>query len=269
MPELDALFYSHTHSPEWEIDGLKEIFAEYKKAGVPTISVHLDIWRGLQRESDVGREATWSCEYVFTADGSPETQKLYESYGVNHHYLPAGIKESSCYIAEPDRKRFPQEIIFVGSRNYHPEWPHRPQLIDWLAEVYGDRFGHYGGDGLGVIREHDLNVLYSSAKIAVGDSCFAGERERYMSDRQAETQGRHGFLIHPEIPGVDIPGMATWKVGDFLELREKIDYFLEQSEPREYLRDMGYDYVKKHQTYTNHAETILQTVFPSGVPETT
>jgi hypothetical protein len=117
---LDMLLYSHTHDPAYVIPGLIDVFREYKAAGVPTVSAHLDRWLWLNRVKDVGKEATWFTEHIFMADGSPEAAELYDSLGLNWHYLKPAVVERDCYMAEPDHTRFPHEIIFTGSRGYHP-----------------------------------------------------------------------------------------------------------------------------------------------------
>lgn len=260
IPEVDALFYSHTHEPSWEIDGLIDVFKQYKEAGVPTVSVHLDLWVGLERESDMGREASWFTEYFFVADGSPEAVSKYNELGINWHYLAPGVYEKECYIAEPDLAEYPHEIIFTGSKGYHPEHPFRPQLIDWLAETYGNRFGLYGNDGIKVVRGHELNTLYSSAKIVVGDSCFGG-KTRYVSDRYFEVRGRGGFLLHPHVEGVDTHGVGYYMAQNLDSLQEAIDFYLEHDGIREASRKLGHEYVKALGTYTNRAEQMLGVIY--------
>lgn len=258
-PGLHMLVYSHTHDPSYVIPNLKEVFHYYKLHGIPTISVHLDRWVGLQRVVDVGKEATWFTEYIFMADGSPEAAELYDNLGLNWFYLPGGVIARDCYIAEPDNRQFPHEIVFTGSRGYHPEYPFRPQLIDFLKQTYGNRFGHYGNDGLRVVRMKDLNTLYSTAKIVVGDSCFGG-RPNYVSERYQEVRGRGGFLIHPHVDGLETHGVVHYNHPDLQDLKAKIDYYLLHNEEREALRQDGHNWVKGHETYTDRAVTILKTV---------
>ncbi len=259
MPELDMLVYSHTHDPSYIIKNLKEVFARYKLAGVPTVSAHLDRWVGLSRVKDVGNEATWFTEYIFMADGSPEAREVYDKLKLNWHYLAPGVVERDCYLAKGNRNDYPHDIVFTGSKGYHPEYPYRPQLIDWLKYTYRDRFGHYGNDGLGVVRQSDLNELYASAKIVVGDSCFGG-RPYYVSDRYYEVRGRGGFLIHPYQEGIDTIGVANYEHGNFDDLKRVIDYYLVNDVEREKMRLTGYKHVKNQETYTDRAKTILKVV---------
>lgn len=258
---IDVLFYSHTHG--WLIPDLYIFFQGMKMRHkrLPTVSVHLDRWAWLARQSDIGNEATWFTDYQFMADGSPEAVKLYEQHNLNWHWLKPGVVERDCYIAEPNRDKYPHDIIFVGSKGYHPEYPSRPALIDFLQRTYGSSFGHYGGDGIsGTIRGHELNVLYSSAKVVVGDSCF-GDRPRYWSDRVTETIGRGGFLIHPANEGLEIPGMAIYQHGDLHGLKQSIDYWLENDQERTSNKFQAHEHVKKYETYTNRAEEMLNIIF--------
>lgn len=255
--DVCMVVYSHTHG--WEIKGLKKLFTNLKKQGIPTVSVHLDRWAWLERESDVGQEATWFTEYLFMADGSPEAVELYEKHNLNWYYLKPGVVEKEAYMSAPDPVRFPHDIIFVGSKGYHKEYPFRAQLVEWLHKTYGDRFGHYGGDGLGVLRGHDLNQLYASAKVVVGDSCF-GNRPRYWSDRVTETIGRGGLLLHPKIKDLPHGIMANYKAGDLDSLQKQIEIWLKYHQDREKLRRAGFEHVRKHETYTNRAKEIVKVV---------
>lgn len=256
--KLDMLVYSHTHG--WEIPNLREVFEFYKKGGVPTVSVHLDRWAWLDRVKDIGKEATWATEYIFMADGSPEAVELYKQHNLNWHFLKAGVVARDCYIAPADLDQFPHEIVFTGSKGYHPEYPERPALIDWLHRTYGDRFAHYGNDGIRVIRQGELNTLYASAKIVIGDSCFGG-RPRYVSDRYYEVRGRGGFLLHPLIEGMDNMGVGNYNPRDLNDLKRQIDYYLENVAERETMREAGFEWVRNNETYTHRAREIIRTIF--------
>lgn len=260
--KFHILFYTDTH--DWNIPHLVDVFLELRKVGIPTVSVHLDRWAWLDRQKDIGVEATWFTEYQFMADGSPEAVKLYEKHRLNWYYLPAGVVERDCYMAAPDPARFPYEIVFVGSKGYHKEYPFRPKLIEFLQKTYGERFGHYGNDGIELVRGDDLNVLMASAKIVVGDSCFGG-RPEYVSDRYYETRGRGGFLIHPVFPGIESHGVYPY-VGKTDEekledLKYSINYYLVNEDERERLRDEGFEWVKEHETYTNRAQQMLDIIY--------
>jgi len=254
--KIDLLVYSHTHG--WEIEGLEGLFETCRFNGIPVISVHLDRWAWLEREKDVGVEATWKVDHMFMADCSPEAIELYEKHGLNFTYLKPGVDERGAYMAAPDPVKFPHEIVFVGSKGYHPEYPFRPQLVEFLEKTYGDRFGHYG-DGIRSVRGHELNVLYASSKIVVGDSCF-GDRPRYWSDRVTETLGRGGFLLHPKVADFPPNLFGSYKAGDLDDVKHKVDIWLKQENDRKRVQKAGHEYVKKHATYTNRAKEILDVI---------
>lgn len=256
--KLDLLVYSHTHG--WEIPGLEKVFAFYKRAGVPTASVHLDRWAWLDRVSDVGKEATWKTEYQFMADGSPEAAELYDGLGLKWFFLKPGVVARDCYMAAPNPVNYPHEILFIGSSNYHKEYPFRTQLIQFLHKTYGKRFGHYGQGGMGVLRGHELNVALATSKVVVGDSCFGG-RPFYVSDRYYETRGRGGFLIHPYQEGHDYEGVQNIDPGDLPNLKKQIDYYLTHDQSRENMRRYGFEWVRDHETYTHRAKEMLDVIF--------
>lgn len=258
MQDLDALFYSHTHDPSYVIKDLKQVFAIYKANNIPTVSVHLDRWLWLDRVKDMGQEATWFTEYIFMADASPEAAEKYNELGLNWYYLKPGVVEREALRMPPDKEKYPHEIVFTGSKGYHPEYPFRPKLIDWLSQTYGNRFGHYGNDGIKVLRGLPLNTMLSTAKIVVGDSCFGG-RPNYVSDRYFETRGRGGFLLHPKVEGVDNVGVGHYS--NLEDLKTVIDFYLNDNVARENMRREGHEWVKNNETYTQRAQEMLDIIF--------
>lgn len=261
---VELLIYAHTHT--WHTPGsltLDQLWAELEKRKIITASFHLDYWRGLAREVDVGTHPFWRTKYVFTADGG--SNKWYRDKGINHFWLPPGVVKRDCYWASP-KEEFMHDVIFVGSMQYHPEWPYRPKLVNWLYETYGDRFTHYGNDGKRVVRGAELNQLYRSAKVVVGDSlCLNFQHEDYWSDRVPETLGRGGFLIHPRIKGLedhyeDKKHLVLYDYGDFDALKAHIDHYLSNYYNRELIRLEGQNHVKNNHTYTNRMEQLINTI---------
>lgn len=261
----DMLHYVHTHG--WETRGeygMDEVLRKLDRRGIPTVSTHLDTWYGLRRARDVANHPFWKTKFVFTADGGAD--EWIKSLGIPHHYLKAGVVERDCYLGTP-QMAYDHDVIFVGSKQYHPEWPYRPQLINWLERTYGSRFGHYGGDGRGVVRGQQLNNLYASAKVVVGDTlCLNFDRQEYWSDRIYETTGRGGFIIHPFIEGLQNDfeidkEIVTYRYGDFDELKSKIDYYVANDKQREAIRTAGHERTKRDHTYTNRIQQVIETVF--------
>ena len=257
----DAFVWIHTHG--WDTPGIDFALRAIKNAGIPTLTYHLDLWWGLQRQKDVRSSPYWDLDHFFTVD-KKMADWLTDNTPVKGHYLPAGVFDEECFISS-EPSPFANDVIFVGSRGYHPEWPWRPQLIDWLRDTYGSRFTHIGGDGdSGTLRGAALNAAYSGSKVAVGDTlCLGFDYPWYASDRLFEAPGRGGFQIFPRIKGIPelFDGtMEFFNFGDFDGLKDLIDYYLEHDQGREALRTMCHEHVKTHHTYVQRWQTILETI---------
>ena len=267
--DWDMFFWVHTHG--WQTLCLDQVLNHLKIAHIPIVGYHLDLWMGIDRQKDLQNDDYWKwLDYFFTADRNfvPVLEKM----GLKAYYLPAGVFEDECYIAEPDRVKYPHDIIFVGSRNYHPEWPYRKQLIEFLEKTYGNKFAQYGNGGLGTIRGHELNVLYASAKVVIGDTlCKNFDYPDYFSDRLFETTGRGGLLIMPYIRGLEdmfnMKGycheeqveIITYKFEYLQQLLMKIDNVLVADPIDTYqLRLAGHKRTKRDHTYTQRLSYLLR-----------
>lgn len=258
----DLLHYVHTHG--WETTGHKTMEQVLKEINCYSISVHLDYWKGLKREKDVGTHPFWQTDFVFTADGG--SNEWYRKKGINHYYLPAGILEESCYLGEK-KESYSFDVLFAGSYHYHPEWSYRPKLLDWLSETYKNRFVRVAGDTKhGTIRGNYLNDLYNSSKVIVGDTlCLNFNHPDYFSDRLFETTGRGGFIIFPYIKGIEKMfelgrELITYEFGNFEQLKSLIDYYLEHEEERNKIRLAGMERTKRDHTYTERVRQIFETI---------
>lgn len=237
---------------------------------IPTVSFHLDKYTGLERDGGIGIDPFWMTDYVFSPEGSEEAKKVFRSHGINQYYLPAGVFEDECYLAEPEIK-YMHDIVFVGggSTYGHPEWPYRAKLVKWLEDTYGSRFKKYGYPEE-TIRGAELNKLYASCKIVIGDSlCKDFTDEYYFSDRVFETTGRGGFMIHPYIKGLEDyfhleEDIITYEYNNFNQLKEKIDWYLEHEDVREVVRLNGYLQTKKKNTYTHRMKQMLKVLKNEG-----
>lgn len=265
--ECDFLYWTHTHG--FKIGHPKDIqnmFKRLKAAGKPTVGYHLDLWLGLQRENDLKSDSYWNIEYFFTVD-KLMADWLNNNTNTKGYFLPAGVPESECFIGTPNLKKYPHEIIFTGSKGYHKEYPYRVQLIDWLRSTYGSIFEHYGGGGKETIRGKELNNLYASAKIVIGDTlCKGFTYPEYLSDRAFEVPGRGGFMIFPYIEGVDRhfepnEEVVFYEYGDFEGLKATIDHYLKDDKNREEIRLKGFERAKSEHTYKHRIEHILNTIF--------
>lgn len=231
------------------------------KGKTPTVSFHLDLYIGLARGEELNKDTFFLSDYVFSADGGH--QEAFKRLGINHYWLPPAILKDSIYLGE-QRDEYKYDVAFVGAYNYHSEWGYRRYLIDWLKNTYGDRFRLFGTNE--TVRGKDLNDLYNTAKVIVGDSTFS---HRYWSDRIPETVGRGGFLIHPRVNGLDeqfalYKHLIPYYVGEMDNLKEIIDYYVTHDAERDKIRKAGMDHVRECHTYEVRAQQIIEVLKTNG-----
>jgi hypothetical protein len=239
-----------------------ELLQSLRAAGVPTASYHLDLYVGIQREAGLADDPFWRTDYVFQPDGDPHSMEVFAANGINAIWMKPGVDKAECYI---ESTLVDRNVVFVGSRGYHPEWPYRGQLLDFLERQYGGGFEHWGSDGKGTIRNAPLNQLYASTKVAVGDSLCLPGHVNYWSDRPYETLGRGGFLIMPRVPGLeeeftDGEDLVFYDYGDFDQLRYLIDYYIVHDDERELIRQTGHEKVYHHYTYDQRLTQMLEVI---------
>jgi glycosyltransferase involved in cell wall biosynthesis len=261
----DLFVWVHTHG--WHTPGQEriDILRELRESYVQTMTYHLVLWFGLKRQNDLDDDAFYKNICHFFATDKLMADWFNENTAVRGHFLPAGVFGPECYIHPDYDETFDYDVIFVGSKNYHPEYPYRPRLVTALRELYGKRFLHVGGDGdTGVVRGDDLNRIYARSKIAIGDTLNINfNYPYYSSDRLFESTGRGGFTIYPNILGLDAffedkKEIVFYDHGNVRDLKEKIDYYLEHDQEREAIRMAGHERAKREHTYKNRWETILK-----------
>lgn len=270
VPELarghDLFVWVQTYSLAVEggtIPERRQMLKRLHRLGIPTVGLHLDRWWGLNRADQITTEPWFEQDFVMTADGGHDTQ--FRALGINHHWLPPGVYEPEC-VTGTHNQRYARDIAFVGSwqGGYHQESRHRFELVEWLRANYGRRVGFWPRNRQ--IRGRDLSDLYASAKIIVGDSCMLpGDPGYYWSDRIPETLGRGGFLLHPNVVGLDEhftdgAHLRTWTAGDWDELRGLIDHYVGHAEERAQIRGAGMEHVRQHHTYTRRVQQVLEIV---------
>lgn len=277
----DMFVWVHTHG--WQTPGpmsMQAVLQRLKEENIPTVTYHLDLWFGLVRQKDLDVDPVYKyIEYFFTCD-KQMADWFNENTNVKGYYLPAGVFQDDMALMNLPKI---YDVIFVGSKGYHPEWPYRPKLINWLQQTYGSRFQHFGGDSPnGIRRGEDLTRLYNQTKVVVGDSLVKGfDYPYYWSDRLYETAGRGGFQIFPQITGiqdeystydfkVDDGGfwdkapapieLVTYEFDNFDMLKQRIDYWLEHDDYREEIRTNAYERTRKDHTYAKRWAKIIKVV---------
>ena len=262
----DLFIWVHTHG--WETSGrvtMDNVLLQLKQAGVETITYHLDLWFGLDRQKDLENDNFYkTIGHFFTVD-KLMADWFNKNTEVKGHFIPAGVYDKECYIHKDyDSDKFKYDVIFVGSKRYHHEHKYRSDLIDFLRKTYGSRFLHVGGDGdTGTVRGDELNKIYAQSKVAVGDSLNINfNYPYYTSDRLFESTGRGGFTIYPRITGLeeyfeDGNDIVFYEHGNLEDLKNKIDHYLIANLEREQIRVNGHERTKKDHTYIHRWEAIM------------
>lgn len=259
--DTDLFLYTRTWGEMVTMFDLEKL----KILNIPSASYHLDLYVGLSRQTGIETDPFWRTEYVFSADGDPESQKFFESKGINHKWLLPGVFKEECKMFEKSNHPDLQgDVIFVGggAEYGHPEWPYRHELVKFLGETYGNRYRKYGHPQRSV-RGDELNQLYANSKIAIGDSVNLGfNHSNYTSDRLFESIGRGAFTIYPRIKGIaeifeEGVNAVFYEHGNLIDLREKINYYLIHENERETIRRAGFEFVKSSQTYTERLQELL------------
>lgn len=220
-----------------------------------TIGWFWDLCWGTPRERIIHQHHLFRADLVLTSDGG---DRPWEQYHINHKTLRQGIYEPEAVIGNK-RREYDYDVIFVGT-NVHKDnfgWHERDDLLKFLSENYSS-FRHFGTKES--VRNLELNDLYASAKIVVGDSVYS---PNYWSNRLYETIGRGGFLIFPLIPGIEkefTPGehFIPYHIGNLPQLKTKIDYYLTHDKEREEIKMAGFEHCKKFHTYTIRCKKLLE-----------
>jgi hypothetical protein len=260
----DLFLFTRTWGQLVNGDHLRQL----RRLGIPSVSYHLDLYVGLKRDGGIDTDPFWRTDFVFTPDGSPEADAVFKAKGINHRFMWPAVFGREAYLVDAPIEH---DLIFVGSwLGYHPEWPYRQQLVQWLAKNYGGRFEVWGPQGKGLVRGDELNKLYASTAITVGDSlCLDFKHERYVSDRLFEATGRGAFMIFPYIKGIEEcfeigTELVTYKFGDFKQLAGLIDYYYSHAAARERIRRAGHERTKRDHTYTNRLTQMLEVLRAEG-----
>lgn len=260
--DVDLMVWTKTWSlPQFDQFRLIEYLA---RVGIPFVGFHLDRWWGLDRETQIDTEPFFQVPLLVTADGGHNDQ--WTEAGINHAWLPPAVSAAECSRVPNGHPHPDPPVAFVGSwKQYHPEWKHRMDLVNWLRTTFG-RYSLYPREGRQALRGQDLTDLYGGDTIFVGDSCLAGGAHHYWSDRIPETLGRGGFLIHPWVDGLDEhfgpEHLATWELGDFDQLGDVIEHYLDHVDERRAIAAAGREHVLEHHTYERR---VLQLAKLAGV----
>lgn len=235
----DILLYT-----KWDIH--PETLRFCKLIGVKTVCWVFDLYFDYTREYQVRNKTFFKSEYVFTTDNGHDDR--WKERGINHYCVRQGIYAPECYMLPPNPDI---DVVFVGSES--PVYPERNSMMVNLSKHYNFRW--FGRRDTNEVRGEKLNILFSHAKIVVGDSYYS---PHYWSNRIVETLGRGGFLIHKDVPGLkeEYPDIVTYD-GTLEDLRAKIDYYLEHEDERREIVRRNFEKVKNEYTMEKKCKALL------------
>lgn len=191
------------------------------------------------------------------------------SKGVNADYLQVSA-DHTIYTPDGSVSADVPEIVFMGN-NYNKTFElsdYRFQMCKFLKDTYGDRFGVYGAnypDGMAkgnlMFNQMKEAEVYRSCKIAI--NCSHYDLKKYTSDRFFRILLSGAFCLSKEFPEMEeySPGknFATFS-GCFSDLKDKIDYYLNNDFPREEIAFEGCMYAHSYCKWPERIKQLLKLV---------
>lgn len=201
-----------------------------------------------------------------TAFSNQEDVDYMTSLGHASGFLQIGIDP---YVFKKWPPATARDIVFMG--NNHGRYPlsiQRASLVQFLQHTYKDKFGLYGNypGNIGNLNangndpfpmQSQESKIYSSCKIGISISHF--DSDRYTSDRLFRIMGSGCFALSHHYKGIE----KDFEVGKHLdtfrdrnELKQKIDFYLENEDERKQIAKNGFDLVHSKHTYNDMVEDI-------------
>lgn len=209
-------------------------------------------------------------DYVTTTCFSNEEDvKNFKAQGKRSEFLQIGI--DPLVFHDHHGKGTGHDIVFMG--NHHGNYPlsaFRHSLVTFMHNAFGARFAVYGNNypgSRGALNADGNNPfpmqsresqIYNNSKIGLSVSQF--KTERYTSDRLLRIMGSNCMALAYYYPGIE----TDFEIGVHLdvfnnpsELRERCQFYLENTEVREQIRNNGYNLIHQVHTYDNMVEDIF------------
>lgn len=185
--------------------------------------------------------------------------------GFKSEYLEIGY-DPEIYKPEGEALNMP-DIVFMGNnygRGYFPMSGFRIDMVDFLRQEYGNRFGVYGsgwayGNGNFNHSQYEEAKAYRGAKIAINCSHF--DSLNYNSDRLLRILGSGTACLSYRHKGMgETYGLGCNYFTDFEQLKKHIDWYLNKDNEF-YTNEMklnGNDFVKNTFTFKHQVENIIK-----------
>lgn len=221
-------------------------------------------WTGDKRQ-EVPRWMIEVAPYVsLTSFSNMDDVNTMRSLGFKSEYLEIGY-DPEIYKPKGEALNMP-EIVFMGNnygRGYFPMSGFRIDMVDFLRQEYGKRFGVYGsgwayGNGNFNHSQYEEAKAYRGAKIAINCSHF--DSLNYNSDRLLRILGSGTFCLSYEHLGMNETYIKSAEVDyfkDFIELKNNIDYYLSNEDERIDTAYYGEQFVKNNFTFKHQVKNII------------
>lgn len=192
-----------------------------------------------------------------TAFSNMEDVYKMRALGFKSDFLEIGY-DPTIYTPIGEALQMP-EIVFMGNnygRGYFPMSGFRIDMVDFLKNEYGNRFGVYGsgwayGNGNFNHSQHEEAKAYRGAKIAINVSHF--DCDTYNSDRLLRILGSGTPCISYNHKGMyEIYKDNVFYFNDFIELKKHINYLLNYP-----VSNLANEFVKNNHTFKHQVENII------------
>lgn len=222
-------------------------------------------WTGDKRH-DVPKWMIDLAPYIsLTSFSNMDDVNTMRSLGFKSDYLEIGY-DPEIYKPEGEALNMP-EIVFMGNnygRGYFPMSGFRIDMVDFLRQEYGNRFGVYGngwayGNGNFNHSQYEEAKAYRGAKIAINCSHF--DSLNYNSDRLLRILGSGTACISYAHKGMDErynPVGEVMYFENFNELKTNIDLILSDEGLIRQLKFQGELFVKNTFTFKHQVENIIK-----------
>lgn len=185
--------------------------------------------------------------------------------GINADFLNISVDHNIYNPTSPSPK-----IVFMGN-NYNGLFPlseYRLNMCRFLQRQYGSNFQVYGKGYPSDIKAIDLMYkhkeeanAYRNCKIAI--NCSHYDLGKYSSDRMFRILFSGAFCLTRKFPKME-HYLSSGKIFDsfieFSELKEKIDYYLENDLERQEIAKRGYEYAISHEKWSDRMQELLTLV---------
>tara|TARA_A100001515_G_scaffold144850_1_gene150355 strand:- start:22871 stop:23689 length:819 start_codon:yes stop_codon:yes gene_type:complete len=197
-------------------------------------------------------------KFIWAIDAHCKGPRVYEQYGFDKvlHASPA-FAEKDCWLPNcyDDTIIYPLENLYYKSIGigFCGNVVNRQPYIDILKANFPQfRFDEFviGADMVEAVNSY---LVHWNANIGVD-----------VNYRNFETMGCQTMLLTSEHPAYDSLGIKDGvncvTYGNTMEMINKARYALDNDNYRDDISKEGYELVKKHHTYKNRAQTILEMI---------